>query len=113
MFALADQTISGQWRADLGHNVIIVMDVLVDGHWSSQTVQDDKVVAEMAGSYDQTKKTATTGTIIFKPVTAKTSAAHGEAKVEEDTYTLAANGTVLRLVTGGEVMEFHKQPLAK
>src|SRR4051812_43257211 len=41
--AIANEAISGQWRADLGHNVIIVMDVLVDNHWASETVQDDKV----------------------------------------------------------------------
>ena len=45
--AKADESISGQWRANPGHNVIIVMDVLADGYWASQTVQDDKVVAEM------------------------------------------------------------------
>jgi len=109
---MADESISGQWRADLGHNVIIVMDVLLDGHWSSQTVQDEKVVAEMAGTYEQTRKTDTSGTLVFKPVTAKTSKEHGAAKVEKDTYTLEGKGMVLRLVTEGEVMEFHKQPLA-
>jgi hypothetical protein len=75
--AMADQSISGQWQANAGHGVIIVMDILVDGHWSSQTVQDKKVVAEMAGTYDQTKITNATGKLVFKPVTSKTSAEHG------------------------------------
>jgi len=112
MLALADEIISGQWQAKPGHGVLIVMDILVDGHWSSQTVQGDKVVAELAGTYNQTKTTNTTGEIVFTPVTSKTSAEHGAAKVEEDEYKLSGNGKVLRLVTGGEAMDFHKQPLA-
>ena len=53
--AWADQTIAGPWQADMGHGVIIAMDIIADGHWSSQTVQGDKVVAEMAGTYGQKK----------------------------------------------------------
>jgi hypothetical protein len=112
MLAMADQTISGQWQTDPGHGVLIVMDILVDGHWSSQTVQDDKVVAEMAGTYEQTRNTNATGKLVFRPVTSKTSTEHGAAKVEEDEYTLTGNGKVLRLVSGGEATDFHKQPLA-
>jgi hypothetical protein len=112
VLAMADQSISGQWQANPGHGVLIVMDILVDGHWSSQTVQDDKVVAEMAGTYDQTKTTNAAGKLIFKPITSKTSAEHGAAKVEEDEYTLTGDGKVLRLVNGGEATDFHKQPLA-
>jgi hypothetical protein len=111
--AMADQSISGQWQARPGHGVIIVMDILVDGHWSSQTVQDNKVVAEMAGTYDQTKTTDTAGKLVFKPLTSKTSAEHGAAQVEEDEYTLTKGGKVLRLVSGGEATTFDKQPLAK
>ena len=110
--AMADQSISGQWEAKPGHGVIIVMDILVDGHWSSQTVQDNKVVAELAGTYDQTRTTDTTGKLVFKPVTSKTSAEHGAAQVEEDDYALTKGGKVLRLVTGGEATNFQKQPLA-
>jgi hypothetical protein len=112
MLAIADQSISGQWQSNPGHGVLIVMDILVDGHWSSQTVQDQKVVAEMAGTYEQTKTTNSTGKLVFRPVTSKTSAEHGAAKVEEDEYTLTENGKVLRLVSGGEATNFHKQPLA-
>ncbi len=111
MLARADASISGQWRTDPGHGVLIMMDILVDGHWFSETVQDDKVVAEMAGTYEQTKTTSTTGKLVFTPVTAKTSAEHGAAKVEDDNYTLSEDGNILRLVTGGQSMDFHKQSL--
>jgi hypothetical protein len=110
--AMADQSISGQWQARPGHGVIIVMDILVDGHWFSQTVQDNKVVAEMAGTYDQTRTTDTTGKLVFRPVTSKTSAEHGAAQIEEDEYTLTKGGKGLRLVSGGEATDFQKQPLA-
>jgi hypothetical protein len=112
VIAMADETISGQWQANQGHGVVIAMDVLVDGHWFSQTIQGDKVVAEMAGTYEQTKKTDASGKLVFTPVTSKTTAAHGAAKVEDDDYTLSGDGKVLRLVTKGEAMVFHKQPLA-
>ena len=110
--AMADQSVAGQWQANPGHGVLIEMDILVDGHWSSQTVQDNKVVAEMAGTYDQTKTSGTAGKLVFKPVTSKTSAEHGAAKVEEDEYTLSNGGKSLRLVSGGDATEFQKQPLA-
>ena len=97
--AMADESIAGQWRADLGHKFIIVMDVLADNHWASETVQDDKVVAELAGSYQQTKKDATSGTITWTPVKAKTSQEHGAATVETDDYTLQNDGQTLKLVT--------------
>jgi hypothetical protein len=113
VLAMADQSISGQWQSNPGHGVLIVMDVLIDGHWASQTVQDNKVVAEMAGTYVQTKATPTSGKLVFTPVTSKTSTEHGAAKVEEDDYKLIENGKVLRLVTGGDTTDFHKQPLAK
>ena len=112
MLAMADQSISGQWQAEPGHDVIIVMDILVDGHWFSETVQNNKVVAEMAGTYDQTKTTDTTGKLVFKPITSKTSAEHGAAQVEEDNYTLTGDGKLLRLVSGGDTTEYQKQPLA-
>jgi hypothetical protein len=111
--AMADQSISGQWQAKPGHGVIIVMDILVDGHWSSQTVQNNKVVAEMAGTYEQTKTTDTSGKLVFKPTTSKTSAEHGAAQVEEDDYALIKGGKALRLGAGGEVTDFQKQPLAR
>ena len=112
--AMADESISGQWQAHLGHNVIIAMDVLADGHWASQTVQSDKVVAELAGTYQQNKTNATSGTLVFTPVKAKTTQEHGAAEVEQDKYTLEQGGRVLRLVSGhNDVMVFHKQAYAK
>ena len=112
--AKADESISGQWRANLGHNVIIVMDVLSDGHWASETVQDDKVVAEMAGTYEQKPTNRTSGSIVFTPVHAKVSQEHGAATVETDKYTLESGGKVLRLVTNQtDQMVFRKQPFAK
>jgi hypothetical protein len=114
MLAMADESISGQWQANLGHNVIIAMDVLADGYWTSQTVQSDKVVAEMAGSYEQKKSSATPGTLVFTPVKSKTSEEHGTAKVEDDQYTLEQGGKVLRLVSNKtDVMVFHKRAYAK
>ncbi len=110
---MADQSISGQWQANPGHGVLIVMDILVDGHWSSETVQNNKVVAQMAGTYDQTKTSDTTGKLVFKPITSKTTAEHGAATVEEDNYTLTQGGNLLRLGSGGDVTEYKKQPLAK
>ena len=112
--AMADASISGQWQASLGHKVIIAMDVLADGHWTSQTVQDSKVVAELAGTYEQKKESPDAGVIVFTPVKSKTSAEHGEAKVESDRYKLENGGKVLRLVSdANDVMVFQKQTYAK
>ena len=114
MLALADEHIAGQWRADLGHGVLINMDVLADGHWASQTVQNDKVVAEMAGTYEQKPGNSTSGSIVFTPVKSKVSQEHGAATVETDRYTLESGGNVLRLVTNEkDQMIFRKQPFAK
>jgi hypothetical protein len=107
VLALADEHVAGQWRADLGHGVLINMDVLADGHWVSQTIQDDKVVAELAGTYEQTPTNDTSGKIVFTPLKSKVTAEHGAAKVEEDTYTLSDNGKTLILTSDKETMRFH------
>jgi hypothetical protein len=52
--AVADEAVAGKWKADLGSGVIVNMDVSVDGKWKSETVQEDKVVANMTGDYKQT-----------------------------------------------------------
>ena len=109
----ADASIAGRWSADLGHKVAIYMDLIADGHWASQTVQNAKVVAEMAGTYEQTKSSDKAGKLVFTPVTSKADPAHGPARVEEDSYTLDQQGSVLRLTTGNETMVFRKQPFAK
>lgn len=111
--ARADENVAGQWRTDPGHNVIIVMDILSDGHWTSQTVQDNKVVAEMAGTYDQRPTNRTSGSIVFTPVKSKVSQEHGAATVETDRYTIQNGGKVLRLVSNkNDRMVFHRQPYA-
>jgi hypothetical protein len=111
--AFADASVAGQWEADLGDNVKIAMNVQVDGHWSSKTVQGDKVIAAMSGTYTQTKKNGTSGTLVFKPSKSHVSAQHGAPTVEHDTYSLQSDRQVLRLVANGDVLEFHRQELAK
>lgn len=112
--AMADASIAGQWQANLPDNVILAMDILDDGYWTSQTVHNNKVVAQMAGTYEQTKTGHKSGTLVFTPVKSKVSAEHGAAKVETDKYRLEKGGTVLRLVAGtSEPMVFKRQPLAK
>ncbi len=112
--AVADESISGQWRAQLGHDVIIAMDVLADGHWTSQTVQDNQVVAELAGNYDQKKENADAGVIVFTPVKSETKPEHGEARVETDRYRLENGGNVLRLTAANnDLMVFEKQPYGR
>lgn len=112
--AIADESISGQWQAHLPDNVIIAMDMLADGYWTSQTVHKGRVVAQMAGSYEQKKTHNSSGTLVFTPVKSKVSEEHGAAQVETDTYSLEKHGTVLRLVsTSNDVMVFEKQPYAK
>jgi hypothetical protein len=105
--AQADEHIAGQWRADLGHGVLINMDVLADGHWTSETIQDDKVVAEFAGTYKQTPTDDTSGKIVFTPLKSKVTVEHGAAKVEEDTYVITEGGKVATIKSGTETMVFH------
>lgn len=110
--ARADESIAGQWDADLGKGKLISMTILADGYWLSENVQNGQKVGQMAGSYEQKKVNDTTGTLVFTPDAAKThvSEAHGAARVETDKYTLAQGGQLLRLTPGsGGVMEFHKQ----
>jgi len=111
--AWADESIAGAWQAKMGHGVIISMDILVDGHWNSQTIQDDKVVAEMWGTYTQSKTNDASGTLVFTPVKSKTSVEHGEVTAEEDTYRLQHHGNVLELVSNKQTMVFAKQKLEK
>jgi hypothetical protein len=111
--AWADESIAGAWQAKMGHGVIISMDILVDGHWNSQTIQDDKVVAEMWGTYTQSKTSDAGGKLVFTPVKATTSEEHGAAMAEEDTYRLQHHGNVLELVSNKQTMVFAKQKLEK
>jgi hypothetical protein len=111
--AWADESIAGAWQANMGHGVIISMDILVDGHWDSQTIQGDKVVAEMWGSYTQSKSNETSGKLVFTPVTSKTTKEHDAATTEEDTYELQHHSSVLKLVSNKQTMVFNKQTLEK
>ncbi len=112
--AMADESVSGQWQAHLPDNVIIAMDVLADGYWTSETVHNDRVVAQMAGSYEQKNTNGKSGTLVFTPVKSKVSEEHGAARTETDKYSLEKGGTVLRLVSASnDVMVFHKQPDAR
>jgi hypothetical protein len=114
MLAVADESISGQWQAHLPDNVIIAMDVLADGYWTSETVHNNRVVAQVAGSYEQKKTNSKSGMLVFTPVKSKVSEEHGAAQVETDKYSLEKRGTVLRLVsTSNDVMVFEKQPYAR
>ena len=107
--AFADQSIAGKWRANLGSNVVIDMNVAPDGNWDSQTVQNGSIVARMSGTYQQTRKSGTTGNVVFAPTQAQTTAQHGAATAERDVYSLTSHGQVLRLTSGGDTMVFHKQ----
>jgi hypothetical protein len=111
-FAVADESISGQWEAHLDKNVFIAMDVLVDGHWSSQTVQNNRVIAAMSGTYKQEKTTPTVGTLVFTPEAAKVAKEHGQAVTETDHYELLNNNNTLKLDNGKVLMTFERQPLA-
>ena len=46
---------------------------------------------------------------MFTPVKATTTSEHGKPQVETERYALQQSGRVLRLTTGNDVMEFHKQ----
>ena len=76
----------------------------------------------MAGTYKQTKRNATSGTLVFTPTPSKSNASqeHGAPQVETDAYTLQDHGKALRLVTqgagsssSGDTMVFHKQSPSK
>jgi hypothetical protein len=106
--ARADEHVAGQWRSDLGHGVVINMDILLDGHWTSQTIQDDKVVAEYAGTYTQTPKNDTHGKIVLTPFKSHViSGNHHEAKVETDNYVITDNGKVATFTSGKDKLVFH------
>jgi hypothetical protein len=107
--AFADQSVAGQWKAELGSNVAIVMNVTADGKWESETSQNGSVVAKMTGTYRQTKRSQTSGNLVFTPTQEQTGQQHGAPTVEYDAYQLAESGNVLRLTSSGDTMVFHKQ----
>lgn len=109
--AFADKIVAGNWTADLGEHdgkaVSIIMSITEDGHWASKTVQGNQPIAAMSGTYTQTTVSPTTGTLVFTPSKAETSAEHGAAEVETDAYTLSDGA--LNLTSNGDTMVFRKQ----
>lgn len=106
--ALADATIAGNWRGDMGNHVVMNMTITDNGQWNSETRQGETLVSKMEGSYHQTPRSQTRGRVVFVPTHAETSATHGAARRETDQYSVADNGQVLRLTSGGDTMVFHK-----
>src|SRR5689334_2934476 len=53
--ALADPIVAGDWRADLGQGVRIDMNVTPDGNWSSETIEGNRLVRKMRGTYQQSQ----------------------------------------------------------
>ena len=108
IIAHADDHVAGQWQADLGHGVIINMDVLADGHWTSETIQDNKVVAEYAGTYELTPRDDTHGRIVLTPYKSHViSGNHHQAKVEHDNYVISEGGKVATFTSGKDKLVFH------
>lgn len=105
--ALADATVAGDWRAELGQGVRIDMNVTPDGDWSSETRQGNQVVRRMHGTYQQSQSGDGSGTLVFTPV--GSSVGNGNDKVETDQYQMADNGRALRLTSEGDTMVFKKQ----
>ena len=105
----ADEAVAGNWKAQLGSNVSITMDVSSDGKWSSQTAKGDSVVAQMSGTYDQKSNSPTSGNLVFTPINSQTAAQHGAPDVEHDRYQLTDHGQVMRLTSGKDTMVFRKQ----
>lgn len=107
--ALADASVAGHWRAHLGGDVTIEMNVSPDGTWSSETAKAGTAIAEMKGTYRQKTKSQTAGDLVFVPTKSHVTAQHGAPKVEYDTYRLSDDGQMMRLTSSGDTLEFHKQ----
>jgi hypothetical protein len=106
--AFADENIAGYWRADLGDDVTIEMNVSPAGQWNSETAKGAEPIAQMAGKYRQTVEGPNTGKLVFIPTQSHVTSLHGAPKVEYDTYRLTGDGQVLQLTSAGDTMEFHK-----
>ena len=105
--AFADESVSGNWHANLGSGVTINMNVTPDGGWSSQTYQKSQVVRQMQGTYKQMPSENGTGTLVFTPTQA--SIKGGTVHTETDKYQLAEDGKQLKLTSNGDTMVFEKQ----
>lgn len=88
--------------------VLINMDVLADGHWTSETIHDNKVVAVYAGTYELTRTDDTHGRIVLTPYKSHViSGKHHEAKVEHDNYVISDDGKVATFTSGKDKLVFH------
>lgn len=105
--ALADPTVAGDWRADLGQGVRIDMNVTPDGNWSSETREGNRLVRKMRGTYQQSQSSVRSGELVFTPI--QTSSGNDGAKVETDQYQMAENGRELRLTSEGDTIVFKKR----
>ncbi|MFL5289467.1 MAG: hypothetical protein ACJ8AW_53055 [Rhodopila sp.] len=105
--ALADSSVAGNWHAKLDGGVSIDMTVSPDGAWSSRTLQRNKVVRQMKGTYTQTPADNGTGTIVFTPT--QVSVKNGPVQTETDQYELVDNGRRLKLTSEGDTMDFQKR----
>jgi hypothetical protein len=105
--AMADESVAGAWRADMGNGVVISMNVAPTGEWSSETSQHQSVLRQLKGTYTQKKTNDHTGTLVFTPVDAPDQKGH--AKVETDHYQLSSTSNQLKLTSGGDTMVFNKQ----
>lgn len=105
--AFADESVAGNWHANLGSGVTINMNVTPDGGWDSQTYQKSQVVRQMKGTYKQTPSDNGTGTLVFIPTQANVKS--GTVQTETDKYQLAEDGKQLKLTSGGDTMVFEKR----
>lgn len=105
--ALADQTVSGDWHANLGDEVAINMNVTPSGEWSSETLHKNQVVRRMRGTYKQMTSGNGTGTLIFTPTQATVEG--GKVEIETDKYELAGDGKELKLTSSGDTIVFEKE----
>lgn len=104
--AIADESVSGDWHANLGGGIAINMNVTPSGEWSSETLQRNEFVRQMRGTYKQLPSNNGTGTLIFTPKQA--SVESGKVQTETDKYELAKDGKQLKLTSEGDTMVFEK-----
>jgi hypothetical protein len=105
--AIADAIVAGDWHANLGSGVVINMNVKPEGAWSSETLQNNKVIRQIQGTYKQTSSKNGTGTIVFVPT--EVSSKSGRVETETDHYQMADNGNQMKLTSSGDTMVFHKR----
>ena len=104
--AMASSDLAGEWRDDLGHGFTIDRTLTPDGHWSSEVRQQNDVLREIEGTYEQQASGEGQGTIVFTP----TEAAGGVvARTETDRYWLGQDGQQLSLSSEGKTVVFTRR----